>query len=148
LFAAFATAAGRIVHQLPKSADPQQTQLIAALVFVPGVVVVLFALKLTGAWFDAALVRQVLANLRYGDLRFATGITGRRLFRLRLGNLLIRIATLGLGQPFIVQRCARFVQAHVQVLGTLDVEALRQTTLWAPKRGEGLLEALDVGIAG
>jgi uncharacterized membrane protein YjgN (DUF898 family) len=103
---------------------------------------------LADAWFDAAFVRQLLGNLRYAELRFGCAFTGRTLFHLRLGNAAIRFATLGLGTPFVTQRCARFIAANIQVLGSLETGALYQTTVAAPRLGEGLLEALGVGIAG
>jgi uncharacterized membrane protein YjgN (DUF898 family) len=90
----------------------------------------------------------VVTTLRYADLRFATTISGGALFRLRFGNAMIWLFTLGLGSPIVTQRGARFIARRVQVLGRLDAAALRQTTVSAPRQGEGLMEALDVGIAG
>jgi len=69
-----------------------------------------------------------------------------QLWWLVTGNFLISLFTLGLGQPFVLQRLWRFVATHVEIVGTLDGAAIAQNRMAAPSRGEGLLEALDPGV--
>ncbi len=75
---------------------------------------------------------------------FKLDATPGSLIGLWLGNLLIMIFTLGIGQPFVVQRMVRYMANRLSVEGTVDVATIQQSTQALDKRGEGLLEAFDV----
>lgn len=126
----------------------QATQIAAVAPIAVAIVLLVPLLGSANAWFDASVASELLNSLKLQELRFASDVTGPALFRLRFGNLLIMIGTFGIGAPIVTHRCARFLAARTQVLGNPDLAALTQNTMAAPRRGEGLLEALDVGISG
>jgi uncharacterized membrane protein YjgN (DUF898 family) len=148
ILAGLAGIAGALIYAIRDGQGGEAAQKLAPFLGVPLLALAFPLMRLTGAWVDAALARELLSGLRWGDMRFATGMTGRDVFRLRLGNMLIQAVTFGLGQPYVADRSARFLVRHVQARGSLDAAALRQTRLEGPRRGEGLMEILDVGLSG
>lgn len=66
-------------------------------------------------------------------------------FRLVVGNLLITVFTLTLGTPFVWRRNMRFI-ARFQIANAPALEAAAQNALDRPESGEGLLDALDIGV--
>lgn len=64
--------------------------------------------------------------------------------RLFVLNYLIIILTLGLGAPIVWRRTMRFLTRFV-IVNADAVEHAAQSALTKPRRGEGLMEALDVG---
>jgi len=83
--------------------------------------------------------------IQYQGLRFALETSTVSLFSLLFGNFLITIATLGLGYPFAQLRAARYFCNRLTVVGSLDVEAIRQSAAKQPAIGEGLADAFDLG---
>ena len=80
----------------------------------------------------------------FDNARFRFDVTVLSLIGLWLGNLLIMIFTLGIGQPYVVQRLMRYMCNRISVDGTVDVSAIQQSTAAIDKRGEGLVEAFDI----
>ena len=100
---------------------------------------------LIASWYWASLTRHIIGNTTLDRLQLDSLVTGPALLWLLVGNALIALFTLGLGLPFVLQRSARFLARTLLVTGTLDVEALRQSTLAMPRTGEGMLQMLDHG---
>ncbi len=98
------------------------------------------------AWFHAATARETAAHSTFQDLRFASSATGGQIAWLVIGNVALILATLYMAYPIVIQRTIRFITTHCHVLGTLDVERLRQNTLVKSRTGEGLLEVFDPGM--
>ncbi len=63
---------------------------------------------------------------------------------LYVGNALILILTLTLGRAFAQLRLFRFVCRHLEIVGDIDFEAIRQSAAERPGSGEGLADAFDV----
>ncbi|TKC85880.1 DUF898 domain-containing protein [Trinickia terrae] len=97
--------------------------------------------------FYAALVaRHVTGNTTLGtQLRFASRVTGPRLLGLMLGNLALVFCTLGLAYPIALHRALRFTAEMVRVEGSIDPQALAQSSERMPRTGEGMLNLLDHG---
>jgi uncharacterized membrane protein YjgN (DUF898 family) len=62
-----------------------------------------------------------------------------------LGNLILLVATLGLGWPWAQARSARFLARNLSLVGTLDLEGIEQDARAASATGEGLAGFLDIG---
>ena len=97
------------------------------------------------SWYQAAVMREKLRGLTVAELRFRSLVTGGKLLRLRFGNLMILIFTLGIGYPIIMHRNLRFIANNTVVYGDLSGERFKQG-----KRGkgtgigEGLDDMLDI----
>ena len=81
---------------------------------------------------------------KFDGAQFKLSATAASLVTLWLGNVLILLFTFGIGQPYIVQRMARYMANRLSVVGTIDITAIQQSTATLDKRGEGLLDAFDV----
>jgi uncharacterized membrane protein YjgN (DUF898 family) len=77
---------------------------------------------------------------------FSLSASTLSLIGLYVGNILIFIFTLGIGQPFIAQRTIRYFIDRLRSEGTVDWTAIRQSSAAMDKRGEGLADAFDVDI--
>jgi len=80
----------------------------------------------------------------FPGLRFDFSATGWSLVTLWLGNLALIIFTLGIAQPFVEQRIVRYFCDRLSVIGTVDFAAIKQSQAQIDKRGEGLIDALDL----
>jgi len=98
------------------------------------------------AYFNARALGYVARNTRFGDVSFSAEVRVSRLLWLNVGNLLITIATLGLGAPFTAHRYVRFFCDNLALYGAEHLEALSQTAgRRRPKGGEGLVQLFDSG---
>jgi uncharacterized membrane protein YjgN (DUF898 family) len=126
----------------PHLADAVQrvmpVMIIGAIAFVVGA-------WLMGCWYTASFTRHLAGNTRLDTLEFSSIVTGRALLWLTVSNALIAVCTLGLGRPIVLHRSMRFLASNLLVSGNLDVAALHQTTLAAPRTGEGMFQLLDHG---
>jgi uncharacterized membrane protein YjgN (DUF898 family) len=115
--------------------------LVAAV--IPAWLLFLFA----RCWYAARLIARVADMVELAGLRPRARVTTGSLWRLVAGNMLISIFTLGLGAPIVLHRLARFTADRLELVGTVDGATVGQSQQAMPGRGEGLLEALDVGGA-
>ncbi len=117
---------------------------MGGLALVAGIVLAV----LIRSFYHAALQREQMRGLTLGQIRFKFTGTGFDMFRLRLGNILIALFTLGLGMPVVIQRNMRFMAKHVIVGGDLDSAELMQAAREQGAVGEGLddLLGLDAGF--
>jgi uncharacterized membrane protein YjgN (DUF898 family) len=95
--------------------------------------------------FDAHWMRLQALGTSFGDVRLSAEINAFQLLRLRLGNLLIRVATLGLGWPFVAQRTLRFLCEAVTVHAADSLDELTQRPGAARPPAGGLAQLLDAG---
>ena len=107
--------------------------------------VFVFASALITANYQAAYFRHAAGNTRLGDFCFASDASTGGVFKLLLGNILILLVTLGLGQPVVIHRTARFMATHLLATGTLDLATLKQSEQPVSRFGEGMFQALDAG---
>jgi len=109
-------------------------------------VVYLIAAALAYLFFNARALSYSASHTGFRRVTFAAAIPRRALLWLQLGNLLILIATLGLGAAFTAHRYVRFVCAHLRLSGAEDLEALSQEPgRRRAKGGDGLVQLLDSG---
>ncbi|MDR2696201.1 MAG: DUF898 domain-containing protein [Deltaproteobacteria bacterium] len=107
----------------------------------------LIALRLVGSIYQAAFERWFFGHLSFGAMRFRSTLRAGALVKLYLGNILLLVCTLGLAYPWVRLRSLSVLLNCIDYQGDPDLERLLQDTMPAPKRGEGLLDALDIDIA-
>ncbi|MDH5640254.1 MAG: YjgN family protein, partial [Nitrospira sp.] len=81
-----------------------------------------------------------------GSAQFSLPITTWPFLKLKLGNLLLAVCTLGLAWPWITIRNIRFITDHLTLIGTDNFDAVVQAYDAAPPLGEGLDGFLDTGF--
>jgi uncharacterized membrane protein YjgN (DUF898 family) len=103
---------------------------------------------LISSFYAAFVTRHITSRSTLGgQLRFGSTLSGSRLLRLRLTNVLIALVTLGLGYPIVLHRSLRLMADTLTADGGIDADTLRQNTDQAPSTGEGMLNVLDHGGA-
>jgi len=105
-------------------------------------------IMLTRSFYHAALMREKMRGLTLGSIRFKCTATGLDVLKLRLGNLLLVVFTLGLAMPVVIHRRMKFSAQHLIVGGDLDSAELMQAAREKGAVGEGLddLFGIDTDI--
>jgi len=75
---------------------------------------------------------------------FKLAATTASFIGLWIGNILIIVLTIGIGQPYVLQRTVRYFCDRLTVEGTVDLAAIRQSRAPIDRRGEGLVDAFDI----
>lgn len=81
---------------------------------------------------------------RFSGATFEFNATAWSLITLWLGNMALIIFTLGIAQPFVEQRVMRYFVERLSVNGAIDFASIQQSKASLDKRGEGLIDALDL----
>lgn len=102
------------------------------------------ALLMTG--YRARFHQEALSATRLGeDVRFGFSASTGDWLRFYLGNIAWVVLTLGVGILVLRFRLWRFWMEHLEIHGSLDADAVRQSQLARPVQGDGLADAFDVG---
>jgi uncharacterized membrane protein YjgN (DUF898 family) len=102
-----------------------------------------FGLILMG--FYAKYFRRAVGATRLDGLEFVFSARTWDWIKLLAGDAGLLVITLGLGMVFLDYRHWAFFIRHMDARGTIDVDAMTQSDTPAPRQGEGLLDALDLG---
>ncbi|CAM3093489.1 Thymidylate kinase [Sphingomonas antarctica] len=102
-------------------------------------------LGLIAAAFYAAYARETVGHTHWAGLDFAFDARTKDWIKFALGSFFLVLFTLGIGALFLGYRNWRFMTNHMQAHGEIDLDRLGQSTTRAPRQGEGLLDAFDVG---
>lgn len=103
----------------------------------------LFIVPLAWAWFSAAVMRYASVHTFATGLGFACSATGKKLFGLWFGNLLLMVVSFSLLRPMAVNRTMRFYARHYTIAGSIDLAAIGAAPA-GPKSGEGLAGYFDI----
>jgi uncharacterized membrane protein YjgN (DUF898 family) len=95
-------------------------------------------------WWQAYLLRYLVARVRAGPVLFATAISTRHMWSFMVVNYLIVVMTLGLGWPWVMHRTLRLIADQLWIYGAPDGASIRQPEGHGPRYGEGLLDMFDV----
>ena len=116
--------------------------LIAALV----VLYIVFGLMILPlrCWWQAYLLRYLVARTRAGNVLFASAISTRQMWGFMVLNYLIVVLTLGLGWPWVMHRTLRLIARELWIYGAPQGAAIGQPPQRGPRFGEGLLDMFDV----
>lgn len=116
--------------------------LVAGLIFV----YLLYVAMRSTIWsFYTARELNIFAQYtRFSAATFDFYATAWSLITLWLGNMALIIFTLGIAQPFVEQRIMRYFVERLSVNGAIDFTSIQQSRAQLDKRGEGLIDALDL----
>ena len=81
---------------------------------------------------------------RFSGAGFEFNATAWSLIALWFGNIVLIVFTLGIAHPFVEQRIMRYFVERLQVVGVIDFASIQQSQAKLDKRGEGLIDALDL----
>src|SRR5258706_8606581 len=117
--------------------------------YLLAILLTLPTLGLYWIWYGARQTRYDWSHTTFSTGRFACTISGGAILWLLISNLLLLFATLGFAIPWIRIRTIRFVLDRVELHGEVAWNKIVADGR-APKvgtTGEGLADALDIGIA-
>jgi len=117
--------------------------LLIVAVFVLSVVFGLMILPLR-CWWQAYLLRYLVARTRAGNVLFASAISTRQMWGFMVLNYLIVVMTLGLGWPWVMHRTLRLISRELWIYGAPQGGTITQPAHHGPRYGEGLLDMFDV----
>jgi uncharacterized membrane protein YjgN (DUF898 family) len=127
-----------------ESGEPETPGLGLIGAFYGGMFILYIGIAVLWTTYTAREMMLFAEYTTFDNARFRFDVTVTSLIGLWFGNLLIMIFTLGIGQPYVVQRLMRYMCDRLSVDGTVDVAAIQQSTAAIDKRGEGLVEAFDI----
>ena len=105
------------------------------------------AISLGFLYYAACKMQWLYNNLSLPGARFTCGLPISAFIFLYLTNALLLMFTLGFGYAWVVVRTINCLTAAAVYQGELDIDAMQQNTQAIPKRGDGLLDALDLDVA-
>lgn len=144
VFASFGSQFAAMKPGAPPPADPGA---IIATVFKIYAIFIVGGLAIALVMFGyyAAMLRELYGRTRIGSMGLKLAVTTGDLLRFSFGNIAIVVFTLGLGGIVLPFRVFAFYARRLSTIGTLNLEALKQTDLTAPVQGDGIADAFDVG---
>ncbi|MBS0549031.1 MAG: DUF898 family protein [Proteobacteria bacterium] len=95
-------------------------------------------------WWQAYLLRYLIARTRAGDVLFATSLTTRDMWGFLVLNYLIVLLSFGLGWPWVMHRTLRLIAGRLWIYGAPAPGSIAQPADRGPNYGEGLLDMFDV----
>lgn len=114
------------------------------LAFIPlAYLLVLLVFPLSWAWFMSSVMRYAAEHTSAPGLAFSCTATGKKLFGLWFGNLLLMIFSFNLLRPMAVNRTMRFYARHYAVAGSVDLARIAAAPA-GPRSGEGLAGYFDL----
>ena len=127
-------------------ADPSAANPAGAIgALLGGLVVFYLVFLIVSLNYYALFYRKTVGATGMAGIQFGFNAGTRDWMKLMFGNIALVIVTLGVGLLFISYRTWSFRVRHLQVSGSLDLEALTQSTARAPGDAEGLADAFDFG---
>lgn len=129
--------------------DPEAPSIAEQILFIVLSIIAFFVLYalLSAVIWAAYSVRELnvfMSYTQFAEARFVLSATTPSYIGLMLGNFLIVVLTLGIGQPYAVQRSFRYFCDRLKVEGAVDIAGIRQSQIAIDKRGEGLVDAFDI----
>jgi len=122
-----------------------RTPLEWVLIRLPGLFAILFLFVLISLAYYASFFRQMVRSTSLGDMNFNFNAGALEWMELYFVDMLLVVFTLGLGWIFINYRHWVFYLRNLQTDGRITIDAIRQSSTPAPRHGEGLLDAFNLG---
>lgn len=115
------------------------------LVTLPAILGFVFVFALVIAAYYACFFRQMVGGMALDTMSFRFNAGALEWMELYLGDIVLVIATLGIGAIFLSYRHWQFHIRYFQTEGQIHFSALTQSASPTLTQGEGLLEAFDMG---
>lgn len=96
------------------------------------------------SWHFAVVTRRITKSLSLDGLAFSSRLSTFDIVELSITNTLLIIFTLGVGLMAAQMRMWKRLAKRMVLTGALDFAAIEQSSVDAPKQGEGLADGLDL----
>jgi uncharacterized membrane protein YjgN (DUF898 family) len=123
----------------PASPDLRAIGLIYASFIPMALLIAIFV-----AWHFAVITRRITKSLSLDGLAFSSRLSTFDIIELSITNFLLIVFTLGVGLMAAQMRMWKRLANRMVLSGAVDFAAIEQSTVDAPKQGEGLADGLDL----
>lgn len=96
------------------------------------------------SWHFAVITRRITKSLSLDGLTFSSRLSTLDIIELSITNMLLIVFTLGVGVMAAQMRMWKRLANRMTLAGAIDFAAVEQSTVDAPKQGEGLADGLDL----
>jgi len=96
-------------------------------------------------WFEFWFTKYVWNNTTFMDAKFRLEMKFIPFLKLKTGNLVIYILTIGLGWPWATARNHKFLAERLMLEGNVDFETIKQQFMGASATGESVADIFDIG---
>jgi len=96
-------------------------------------------------WFEFWFTKYVWNNTTFMDAKFRLEMKFIPFLKLKTGNLVIYILTIGLGWPWATARNHKFLAERLMLEGNVDFETIKQQFMEASATGESVADIFDIG---
>jgi uncharacterized membrane protein YjgN (DUF898 family) len=148
----FLIVAGAVIFGIALAVSGNRPDALGGTGMAVGGILLIFAilalyiiLPLAALAFYSKYFRLAVGGLRLHDLEFEFRARAPDWILFFLANMAIVICTLGIGYIFLPYRNWKFFIDHMEAYGEINIDELTQSKTAAPRQGEGLLDAFDVG---
>ena len=124
--------------------DAVQPDLRAIGLLYASAIPVMLLIAVFVAWHFAVITRRITKSLSLDGLSFSSRLSTFDIIELSITNTLLIIFTLGIGLMAAQMRLWKRLANRMVLKGALDFHAIEQSTVDAPKQGEGLADGLDL----
>jgi uncharacterized membrane protein YjgN (DUF898 family) len=114
-----------------------------AFIYLSFIPLILFV-GLCVAWHYAVMARRIIKSLSLGEAKLSSRISAIDILELSITNALLIIFTLGVGYMAAQMRLWKRIANRMELSGTIDFNKIAQSTIDAPRQGEGLADGLDL----
>ena len=96
------------------------------------------------SWHFAVITRRITKSLSLDGVTFSSRLSTFDIIELTITNMLLIVFTFGVGVMAAQMRMWKRIANRMTLSGTIDFAAVEQSTIDAPKQGEGLADGLDL----
>lgn len=139
VWAAWLTTSG-----LFKGLDAVQPDLRAVALLYASFIPMSLVIAVFVSWHFAVVTRRITKSLSLDGLTFSSRLSTFDIVELSITNTLLIIFTLGVGLMAAQMRMWKRLAKRMVLTGALDFAAIEQSSVDAPKQGEGLADGLDL----
>ncbi len=133
-----------VLSGLMEGADPVQPDLRALGFIYASIIPLMLVVAIFVSWHFAVITRRITKSLKLDGVSFSSKLTTFDIIELSITNTLLIIFTLGVGVMAAQMRLWKRLANRMTLSGEIDFAAIEQSTVHAPKQGEGLADGLDL----
>lgn len=95
--------------------------------------------------YNAAILRSIVAGIRFDEARFKLHIRALGLWWLTVSNLFCLVVSLGFLMPWLQARSVKYIVDRIKVAGDVHLDDIEQAKR-GPRTGEGLADAFGFSL--
>lgn len=116
-------------------------------IMMKGMLLTVLTLGIYYFWYNAELTRYRMSHTSFGDARGKSELEGGKLLEVTLVYAFGATLTLGIAFPWLACYLMRSVLERLSLEGNIDFARIAQVAVVGNAAGDGLADAMDVGLS-